>query len=90
MAWEFALLGLPWVATSLGDPWLDLDGAESGQASNEAVSKQSPTESAMTTQTEVNLVDEQAVEVAPESDAIQLSLSDLDMVGGGAVGFVFA
>ena len=44
----------------------------------------------MTTQTEVNLVDEQAVEVAQESNAIQLSLSDLDMVGGGAVGFVFA
>ena len=46
----------------------------------------------MTTQTEakVNLVDEQAVEVAQESDAIQLSRSDLDMVGGGAVGFVFA
>lgn len=46
----------------------------------------------MTTQTDVkvNLVDEQAVEVAQECDSIQLSLSDLDMVGGGAVGFVFA
>lgn len=44
----------------------------------------------MTTQTEFGLVDEQAVEVPQESDAIQLSLSDLDMVGGGTVGFVFA
>ena len=44
----------------------------------------------MNTQAEVNLVDEQTVDVAQESNAVQLSLSDLDMVGGGAVGFVFA
>jgi hypothetical protein len=44
----------------------------------------------MTTQTEFDLVEEQTVEIAQESDAIQLSLSDLDMVGGGTVGFVFA
>lgn len=44
----------------------------------------------MTTQTQFDLVEEQTVEVTQEADAIQLSLSDLDMVGGGAVGFVFA
>ena len=44
----------------------------------------------MTENNELVLVAEQIVESTQQSDSIELSLGDLDMVGGGAVAIVFA
>jgi hypothetical protein len=46
-------------------------------------------ESQMTTKTEFDVLDDQTAECTREADAIELSLSDLDMVAGGAVGLIF-
>ena len=43
----------------------------------------------MTTTTELDVLDAQTAECTHEADAIELSLSDLDVVGGGAVGLIF-
>ena len=47
-------------------------------------------ETEMTTNNELALVEEQVTESTQKSDSIELSLGDLDMVGGGAVAIVFA
>ena len=44
----------------------------------------------MTTNNELALVAEQVTESTQKPDSIELSLGDLDMVGGGAVAIVFA
>ena len=46
-------------------------------------------ETEMTTNNELALVDEQVTESTQQSDSIELSLSDLDMVGGGTAALVF-
>jgi len=46
-------------------------------------------ETEMTTNNELALVEEPVTESTQKSDSIELSLGDLDMVGGGAVAIVF-
>jgi len=41
------------------------------------------------TRTETDTIDEQTADTEDKVDAVELSLSDLDLVGGGSLGFVF-
>lgn len=43
----------------------------------------------MTTKAEFDVLDDQTEECTHEADAIELSLSELDIVAGGAVGLIF-
>lgn len=43
----------------------------------------------MNTKTDFDLLDDQAADSTHDADTIELSLNDLDMVGGGTVGLIF-
>lgn len=41
------------------------------------------------TRTETDTIEEQTIDTKEKVEAVELSLSDLDLVGGGSLGFVF-